>query len=108
MKKAVKTAALALLCVLMLTLTACGSDLSGKWHSTSEKATQLVFSSTGRVTMSADGITLSGAYTVEENRLTMVLQAPDGETYTIYATYWISDKNLYLQNDKGQTEIFQR
>ena len=107
MKKRLAAAVVMIAAALVL-LTGCGSELSGKWHSTSEKATQLVFSSTGRVTMSAEGVTLSGVYSTEGDRMTMVLDAPDGRTYTISATYWIQGKELYLENDKGQVEVFER
>ena len=108
MRKRSRAALIIMTAALLLLLTGCGSELSGKWHSTSEKATQLVFSSTGRVTMSADGITLSGVYSAEGDRLTMVLDAPDGNTYTITATYWITGKQLSIENDKGQVEVFER
>ena len=107
-RKAARAAIAAVMIAALLLLTACGSGISGKWHSTSEKGTQLAFSSTGRVTMSAEGIELTGVYSEEGDRLVMQLDAPDGESYTISATYWIEDKKLYMQNDKGQTEIFER
>ncbi len=112
MKKTIKTAMRSVvLCAMLLTLVllvGCGSELSGKWRSTSEKETQLAFSSTGRVTMSADGIELSGTYTTEGENLTMVMSAPDGNTYNIEAKYTIEDKTLTLENNKGQVETFIR
>ena len=107
-KRAAKTVAVLLLTACLLILTACGSGLPGKWHSTSERGTQLAFSSTGRVTMSAEDIELNGVYTEEGDRLVMQLEAPDGESYTITATYWIQDKALFLENEKGQVERFER
>ena len=108
MKKFIKKAAAVAALLGLLLLTACGSELAGKWRSTSEKRTQLAFSSTGRVTMSADGIELEGVYAVEGDSMVMQLEAPDGEVYNINATYWIEDKTLYMQNDKGQVEKFER
>ena len=110
MKKTISvriTAALMAL-LLMLSLCGCEEELVGKWHSTSEKGTQLIFSSTGRVTMSADGIELSGTYTDDGTNLVMSLTAPNGETYVIQAVYTIVDSQLHLENPKGQVEIFVR
>lgn len=109
MKYARRMAAVTLVVILVLSLVGCGSDgLTGKWRSTSEKKTQLAFSSTGRVTMSADGIELAGQYSVSGDKLEMALNAPDGELYVIDAIYRVEDRKLYLQNEKGQIEVFVR
>ena len=108
MKHIAKLTAAALIAAIVLTLCACSSDITGRWRSTSEKQTQLAFSASGKVTMSADDIELSGTYTAEDGVLKMTLAAPDGELYVIEATYEVSDKKLYLTNSKGQIEVFER
>ena len=108
MKIAKRAVAILMAIVLIASLMGCGTDLTGKWRSTSEKRTQLAFSSGSKVTMSADGIELSGTYTAVNGELTMTMTAPDGEVYVIEASYEISDKKLYLENDKGQIEVFER
>ncbi|MBE6753990.1 MAG: hypothetical protein E7559_06555 [Ruminococcaceae bacterium] len=108
MAKAKRAVAIVLVLLLMLMCTACQSGITGKWRSTSEKHTQLAFSSSGKVTMSADGITMAGSYTAEGDRLVMTLNAPDGEVYIIEAVYTIDGKKLYLENKKGQVEVFER
>lgn len=109
MKRIMRTAAVltaAVLCLLML--TACETELTGKWHSTSELRTELSFSATGRAEMSADGITLTGTYEAEEGYLIMTLLAPNDEVYVIEATYELTEEYLYLENSKGQVEVFER
>lgn len=94
--------------VLVISLCGCSESLIGKWRSTSEKETQLIFVSTGKVTMSADGIELNGTFTDDGQKLVMSLTAPHGETYLIEATYRIVDGELHLENSKGQVEVFVR
>ena len=94
--------------VLLLSLCGCKESIIGKWRSTSEKETQLIFVSTGKVTMSADGIELTGTFTDDGENLVMSLFAPNGEEYRIEATYTIADGELHLENPKGQVEIFVR
>ena len=101
------TAALAAL-LLLLTLCGCKESLIGKWRSTSEKETQLIFVSTGKVTMSADDIELNGTFTDDGQNLVLSLIAPNGAEYRIEATYTIIDGELHLENSKGQVEIFVR
>lgn len=111
MKKRILITACTLLAALLLmfALSGCREEsLVGKWHSTSEKQTQLIFAATGKVTMSADGIELAGAYTDDGTNLVMSLTAPNGEIYVIEATYTIEDGELHLENSKGQVEIFLR
>lgn len=93
---------------MLLCLCGCEEKLAGKWRSTSEKETQLVFASTGKMTMSADGLELTGTYTDDGKNLVMSLTAPNGNTYRIEATYLILDSELRLENSKGQVEIFVR
>jgi|GEM_PF-1571616 len=104
----VRICAVILSAVMLLCLCGCEEKLTGKWRSTSEKETQLVFASTGKVTMSADGLELSGTYTDDGENLVMSLTAPNGEVYIIEATYVIIDDELRLENPKGQVEIFVR
>ena len=92
----------------LLALTGCGSELRGKWRSTSEKHTVLTLSAAGRAEMSADGITLTGTYEAEDGRLVMTLLAPNEEIYVIEASYELTDDYLYLENAKGQVEVFQK
>lgn len=94
--------------LLLFSLCGCGESLIGKWRSTSEKETQLIFVSTGKVTMSADGIELNGTFTDDGQNLVMSLIAPNGEEYRIEATYSFKDDELHLENSKGQVEIFVR
>jgi len=101
------SAALAAL-LLVFTLCGCKESLIGKWRSTSEKETQLIFVSTGKVTMSADDIELSGTFTDDGQNLVMSLTAPNGREYRIEATYTIVNGELHLENSKGQVEIFVR
>ena len=108
MKRIVKLTALALALLALLSLAGCGSELRGKWRSTSEKRTQLTLSAAGRAEMSADGITLTGTYDAEDGRLIMTLLAPNEEVYVIEATYELHDDYLYLENSKGQVEVFQK
>lgn len=108
MKKMVRLTALLLAVLMLLSLTACGSELSGKWRSTSEKHTQLNLSATGRAEMSADGITLTGTYEAENGMIKMTLLAPNDEVYVIEAFYELNDDYLYLENSKGQVEVFQK
>ena len=93
---------------ILLALCGCSEELVGKWRSTSEKETQLIFAATGRVTMSADDIELSGTFTDDGENLVMSLVAPNGQTYVIEATYTIVGNELHLENAKGQVEIFVR
>lgn len=110
MKKTITMRICALLTALVLLLGLCGceEELVGKWHSTSEKGTQLIFAATGKVTMSADGIELNGTFTDDGEHLVMSLTAPNGQTYVIEATYVIDDDELHLENSKGQVEVFVR
>lgn len=110
MKRSLKARILAALAALLMVLSLCGceEELTGKWRSTSEKETQLVFASTGRMTMSADGLELNGTYTDDGKNLVMSLTAPNGEVYRIEAAYVITDSELRLENPKGQVEIFVR
>jgi len=108
MKKTVRLAALFCAFIMLLSLTACGSELTGKWRSTSEKHTQLNLSATGRAEMSADGITLTGTYEAENGVIKMTLLAPNEEVYVIEAFYELNEDYLYLENSKGQVEVFQR
>ncbi len=93
---------------LLLMLAGCGSELTGKWRSTSELRTELIFSATGRAEMSADGITLTGTYEAEDGYLVMSLLAPNDEVYIIEAKYELTEDYLYLENSKGQVEVFER
>lgn len=110
MKKTITVKLSAVLMVLLLLFSLCGceEELVGKWHSTSEKGTQLIFAATGKVTMSADGIELTGTFTDDGENLVMSLIAPNGTEYIIEATYVIVDGELHLENSKGQVEIFVR
>lgn len=110
MKKSLTVRISALLAALLLLLALCGceEELVGKWRSTSEKETQLIFAATGKVTMSADGIELTGTFTDDGENLVMSLTAPNGAEYIIEATYTIVDSELHLENSKGQVEIFVR
>jgi len=110
MKNTIKVRLSAVLMVLVMLFALCGceEELVGKWHSTSEKGTQLIFAATGKVTMSADGIELTGTFTDDGENLVMSLIAPNGTEYIIEATYVISDGELHLENSKGQVEIFVR
>ena len=108
MKRMIKPAALLLAAVMLFVLAGCGSELRGKWRSTSEKHTQLTLSAAGRAEMSADGITLTGTYAAEDGRLVMTLLAPNEEVYVIEASYELHDDYLYLENSKGQVEVFQK
>lgn len=108
MVKVKRVAAVVLVVVLLTVFAACDSGITGKWRSTSEKHTQLAFSSSGKVSMSADGITMSGTYSALGDKLVMTLDAPDGEMYVIEAIYKIEGKKLYLENNKGQVEVFER
>jgi len=108
MTKALRLLAVICLAAIVLTMTACGSELTGRWHSTSEKRTELNLSATGRAEMSADGITLTGTYEAKDGYLVMSLLAPNGEVYVIEATYELTDDYLYLENSKGQVEVFTR
>ncbi len=101
------TAILAALAMLLI-LCGCEETLIGKWRSTSEKGTQLIFVSTGKVTMSADGLELTGTFTDDGENLVMSLTAPNDEVYLIEATYVIINDELHLENSKGQVEIFVR
>ncbi len=94
--------------LILLSLCGCGDSLIGKWRSTSEKETQLIFVSTGKVTMSADDIELTGTFTDDGQNLVLSLIAPNGREYRIEATYTITDGELHLENSKGQVEIFVR
>lgn len=93
---------------ILLTLTGCGSDLSGKWTSTSGSGAQLAFSSTGKVVMSSEGVELNGTYTSEESTVVMTLKSASDDVYIIEASYYIEGSKLYLTNDKGYTEVFAR
>ncbi len=108
MKKPARVAAVILLLALMLTLVGCKSEITGKWRSTSEMRTELSFSATGRAEMSADGVTLTGTYEAEEGYLVMTLLAPNDEVYVIEAKYELHEDYLYLENSKGQVEVFER
>ncbi len=110
MKKvlAIRLSALLAALLLVLSLGGCKEELVGKWRSTSEKETQLIFAATGKVTMSADGLMLDGTFTDDGENLVMSLTAPNGQTYVIEATYIIVDSELHLENSKGQIEIFVR
>lgn len=110
MKKSLTVRISALLAALLLVLSLCGceEELVGKWRSTSEKETQLIFAATGKVTMSADGLELTGTFTDDGQNLVMSLTAPNGQNYVIEATYTIEDGELHLENSKGQVEIFVR
>ena len=110
MKKSlsIKISALLIALILTLTLCSCEEELVGKWRSTSEKETQLIFAATGKVTMSADGLELNGTFTDDGQNLVMSLTAPNGQNYIIEATYTIIDGELHLENSKGQVEIFVR
>ena len=94
--------------VMLLALAGCGNELTGKWRSTSEQRTELTLSATGRAEMSADGITLTGTYDAEDGYLIMSLLAPNDEVYIIEAKYELTDDYLYLENSKGQVEVFER
>jgi len=93
---------------MIFVLAGCSSELTGKWRSTSEQRTELSFSATGRAEMSADGITLTGTYEAEDGYLVMSLLAPNDEVYIIEAKYELVDDYLYLENSKGQVEVFER
>lgn len=93
---------------LVFCLCGCEETLIGKWRSTSEKGTQLIFVATGKVTMSADDLELTGTFTDDGENLVMSLTAPNGEVYRIEATYVITDDELHIINPKGQVEIFVR
>jgi len=110
MKRFLKARICAVLAAVAILLCLCGceEELTGKWRSTSEKETQLIFASTGRMTMSADGIELTGTYSDDGENLIMSLTAPNGEVYLIEATYVITDSELRIENSKGQVEIFVR
>jgi len=108
MKKVARLFALVFAAVMVISLVGCGPELAGRWKSTSDEKTQLAFSSLGKVTMSAEGIELTGTYTAEEGELEMVMTAPNGEVYIIEAKYEIDDNKLYLENSKGQIELFTR
>jgi len=110
MKKnlAVRLSTLFAALLLVLSLCGCDEELVGKWRSTSEKETQLIFAATGKVTMSADGLELAGTFTDDGQNLVMSLTAPNGQNYIIEATYTIKDGELHLENSKGQVEIFVR
>lgn len=110
MKKNLVVRISALLAALLLALSLCGceEELVGKWRSTSEKETQLIFSATGKVNMSADDLELTGTFTDDGENLVMSLTAPNGQNYIIEATYEIIDGELHLENSKGQVEIFVR
>lgn len=102
---------LALIAALLMsacTCTACGagSELAGKWTSTSEIGTHLSFSSTGKVVMSGDGIVLSGTYTVSGSTLKMTLTAPNDTVLEIVATYKVEENRLSLTNELGYVEVF--
>ena len=90
------------------TCTACGagSELAGKWTSTSSIGTHLSFSSTGKVVMSGDGVTLSGTYTADGSTLKMTLTAPNDTVLEIEAKYEVQDNRLSLTNELGYVEVF--
>ncbi|MBE6759078.1 MAG: hypothetical protein E7554_03195 [Ruminococcaceae bacterium] len=94
--------------LMVFTLSGCGDSLIGKWRSTSEKETQLIFVSTGKVTMSDNDIELTGTFRDDGQNLVMSMTAPNGEKYVIEATYTIVDGELHLENSKGQVEVFVR
>lgn len=107
-----------LLCALVLTACsgcacsgcACAenSDLAGKWTSTSETGTYLSFSSTGKVIMSGDGVTLSGTYTADGTTLKMKLNAPNDTVLDITAQYKVEENKLSLTNELGYVEVFMK
>lgn len=109
MKKIIARISAALTALLLvLSLCGCKETLIGKWRSTSENGTQLIFVATGKVTMSDDDIELTGTFTDDGSNLVMSLTAPNGEIYVIEATYSIVDDELHIENSKGQVEVFVR
>lgn len=82
------------------------SDLDGKWTSTSETETKISFSSTGKVIMTGEGITLSGTYSTDGDKLSMKLTAPNDTVLEIDATYEVDGNRLSLKNELGYTEVF--
>lgn len=100
--------ALVLCMAAVLLLSGCGEELTGKWRSTSEKETQLVFSASGKVILSDESIELNGTYTADGKNIVMSLTAPNGEVYMIEAIYTLTDDELLLENSKGQVERFVR
>jgi len=100
---------MACLLLMAMILTACGSELSGRWVSASGTGTQLSFTSTGKAVMSLNGEELaSGTYTAVNGRLTVTLIDAKGEAYVLDGDYRIEGNKLFWTNSRGFTETFIR
>lgn len=99
----------AMLIMLLVPMTGCGSSLNGTWTSTSsEKGTSLTFRSSGAVTIKQGEFKLNGTFTAEEETGALTINVTDEaeEMYQFTMTYYIDGKKLYLKNSDGKTEIF--
>ena len=99
----------AMLLMLLVPMSGCGSSLSGTWTSTSsEKGTTITFRSSGAVTIKQGEFKLNGNFTTDETTGALTINVSDdaAEMYQFSMAYYIDGKKLYLKNADGKTEVF--
>ena len=103
------TVSVILVAAMMLTLSACGNELAGTWHSiTSESGITITFENSGAVRITLGDFRMTGRYTSENGAIIMNLTDPQGDEYQFSMNYYIDGKKLYLENENGDIETFSK
>ncbi len=114
MKMVKRMVSLAVALVMVMSLAACGGEkgIVGTWSRESELMGQKITSSytfdeDGTCEMSIIGITKTGTYVVEDDKMTVKLNSGDvimTETYT----FVVDGDELKLTIETGQTTVYER
>lgn len=96
--------------MLLMSLSACGSELDGKWTSCEDEDTHIKFSGE-KVRITYDEFRIDGTYELEDDgNIVFHLTDKNGNKYKIIAKLSTDkkNKNITLTNPKGESEVFEK
>ena len=95
---------------LLITLSACGSELNGTWTSIEDEDTHIKISGE-KVIITYDEFRIDGTYELDDDgNIIFHLTDRNGNKYKIVAKLSINQKNktITLTNPKGESEVFEK
>lgn len=96
--------------VLLITLSACGSELDGTWTSIEDEDTHIKISGE-KVKITYDEFRIDGTYELDDDgNIIFHLTDKNGNKYKIVAKLSTNQKNktITLTNPKGESEVFEK